>query len=147
MANGVSNIGFGTPAVVAPAMAVAASGGGSSQPVGAVPPAAPVTAVVSGGSSGPPAGETLPVASAAVAEPQLVQLQAAVDGVNKFLRDNQRQMLFQVDMKSGQTRVTIVNPATGEVIRQIPSAEVLSTASNLQQAGLPMTGLFFDERA
>jgi flagellar protein FlaG len=100
-----------------------------------------------GGNTAPPAGDALPAARAAAALPQMVQLQAAVDGVNRFLRDNQRQILFQVDTKSGQTIVTIVNPATGELIRQIPSAEVLAAASNLQQAGLPMAGLFIDERA
>lgn len=146
MANGLSNMGFGTPTVT-PALPAAAAGSVPAQPVGAVRPAAPVPAVAHGGNSNPPAGEALPVGHAAAPEPQLVQLQAAIEGVNKFLRDNQRQMLFQVDLKGGQTRVTIVNPATGEVIRQIPSAEVLSTAANLQQAGLPLAGLFIDERA
>ena len=146
MANGLSSIGFGTP-TAAPAIPAATAGSVPSQPVGAVQPVGAASAVVPGGNSGPPAGESLPAARAAAAEPQLVQLQAAVDGVNKFLRDNQRQVLFQVDLKSGQTRVTIVNPATGEVIRQIPSAEILSTAANLQQAGLPLAGLFINERA
>jgi uncharacterized FlaG/YvyC family protein len=147
MANGLSNIGFGTPNAAAPAIPVAGAGSVPGLPVGAVRPATPVPLVAHGGNSNPPAGEGLPVGHAANAEPQLVQLQAAVEGVNKFLRDNQRQMLFQVDIKGGQTRVTIVNPATGEVIRQIPSAEVMSTANNLQQAGLPLAGLFIDERA
>ena len=142
MATGVTNIGFPTPTAVAAVPAAASAGSVSPLPAGA---AAPVPSAPPGGNPAPPAGDALPAAQAAT--PQLVQLQAAVDGVNRFLRDNQRQILFQVDVKSGQTVVTIVNPATGELIRQIPSAEVLAAATNLQQAGLPMAGLFIDERA
>ncbi|HUO81179.1 MAG TPA: flagellar protein FlaG [Steroidobacteraceae bacterium] len=115
-------------------------------PVHAVDPVPPVPAVGQGGNPSPPAGEILP-AHAAAAQGGIIALQAAVDGVNRFLRDSQRQIVFQVDLKSGQEVVTIVNPATGEVIRQIPSAQVLAAASNLQQAGMPMAGLFVDERA
>jgi flagellar protein FlaG len=147
MASGVSISGFGTPTAAVPVAAAVPVGSWPGRPVGAVQPAAPVPAVAHGGNSNPPSGEPLPAAQAAAAEAQVIQLQAAVDGVNKFLRDNQRQILFQVDTNGGQTRVTIVNPATGEVIRQIPSVEILTAAANLQQAGLPMAGLFIDERA
>jgi uncharacterized FlaG/YvyC family protein len=112
----------------------------------------PVEPVVStpplgqGGNGSPPAGQPAPQA-AAVPVTDILHLQAAVDGVNRFLRDSQRQFLFQIDVKSGKQTLTIVNPATGEVIRQIPSADVLAAAANLQQAGMPMTGLFIDEHA
>jgi uncharacterized FlaG/YvyC family protein len=147
MASGVTSIGFGTPTGAAPVIPAAATGGVPAQSAAAVQPAAAVAVVGQGGNSGPPRGETLPVAHPAAPEPQLVQLQAAVDGVNRFLRDNQRQILFEVDLKGGNARVTIVNPATGEVIRQIPSADILAAAANLQQAGLPLAGLFIDARA
>jgi len=141
MATGVTNVGFQTPSAAAAVPAAVPAGSVSGVPQ------APQPVLPPGGNAAPPAGQVLPAARAAEATPQIVQLQAAVDGVNRFLRDNQRQILFQVDTKSGQTIVTIVNPATGELIRQIPSAEVLAAASNLQQAGLPMAGLFIDERA
>jgi uncharacterized FlaG/YvyC family protein len=114
--------------------------------VHAVQPVPPALPAGHGGNPSPPGGEPLPAAHAA-AQPQLMQLQAAVDGVNRFLRDSQRAMVFQIDLKSGRETVTIVNPATGEVIRQIPSAQVMAAASTLQQAGLPMAGLLVDERA
>ncbi|HUO95031.1 MAG TPA: flagellar protein FlaG [Steroidobacteraceae bacterium] len=139
MANGVNNVGSPTPNAVAAVHPAAPAG--SVAPV----PAGPLLPV--GGKPAPQAGDPLPAARAAEAAPQLIQLQAAVDGVNRFLRDTQRQILFQVNMKSGQTVVTIVNPATGEVIRQIPSADVLAAAQNLQQAGMPLAGLFIDQRA
>jgi uncharacterized FlaG/YvyC family protein len=111
-----------------------------------VTPVAPAAAVGQGGNPPPTGGETLP-AHAATAANEVIRLTAAVDGINRFLRDSQRQMVFQVDVRSGKETVTIVNPATGEVIRQIPSAQVMASARSLQQAGILMPGLFLDERA
>jgi uncharacterized FlaG/YvyC family protein len=147
MATGIANIGSSVPVVVTPTLGPGPSGSASGADVHPVHPVEPAQAVGHGGNPSPPAGDTLPAAHAAAAQPQQMELQAAVDGVNRFLRDSQRQMVFQVDLKSGRSTVTIVNPATGEVIRQIPSAQVLEAAANLQQAGMPMTGLLIDERA
>jgi flagellar protein FlaG len=147
MASGVSNIGFGVPVAVTTASGLSPSGSVPGAPVHPVAPVPPTAAVGDGGNPSPPAGEPVPPQHAAAAQPKLMQLQAAIEGVNRFLRDSQRQMVYQIDLKSGAEIVTIVNPATGEVIRQIPSTEVLSSAANLQQAGLPMAGLFIDERA
>jgi len=146
MATGVSNIGPGVPVVVQPTAGPSPSGSSVGAPVHPVPPVLPAEAVSRGGNPSPPAGEALP-AHAAAAQAGVIELQAAIEGVNRFLRESQRQMVFQVDLKSGRETVTIVNPATGEVIRQIPSAQVLATAANLQQAGMPMSGLFIDEHA
>jgi uncharacterized FlaG/YvyC family protein len=146
MATGMSNIGPGVPVVGQPAAGSSPSGSSVGAPVHPVQPVLPAAAVGHGGNSAPPAGDALP-AHAAAAQTSVIQLQAAIEGVNRFLRESQRQMVFQVDLKSGQETVTIVNPATGEVIRQIPSAQVLATAANLQEAGMPMSGLFIDEHA
>ncbi len=145
MATGVSNINFGVPVAGIPATGTTASGGVPGTPVHPVQPVLPAAAVGHGGNSSPPTGETLPV-HAAAAQNGVIALQAAVEGINRFLRDSQRQFLFQVDLKSGKETLTIVNPATGEVIRQIPSSQVLEAATNLQQAGMPMAGLFIDEK-
>jgi uncharacterized FlaG/YvyC family protein len=145
MASGVTNIGFGVPVAVTAATGPSSSGSVPGAPVHPVTPVPAVAGVGHGGNPPPPAGETLP-AHAAAAQAGVIALQAAVEGINRFLRDSQRQFVFQVDLKSGKETVTIVNPATGEVIRQIPSAQVLEAAANLQQAGMPMAGLFIDER-
>lgn len=146
MATGVSNIGFGVPVVATAAGGAPTSGSGPGAPVHPVVPVPPAAAVRHGGNPSPPAGDMLP-AHASAAQAGVIELQAAVEGINRFLRDSQRQFVFQVDLKSGKETLTIVNPATGEVIRQIPSAQVLAAAANLQQAGMPMAGLFIDERA
>ena len=83
----------------------------------------------------------------AAPEPTSTQLTAAVEGINRFLRSNQRQMVFEIDLKGEHQTLTIVNPATGEVIRQVPAVQVVQFASNLQQAGILMPGLFLNTRA
>jgi flagellar protein FlaG len=145
MGTGVTTISFGLPVAGTPTPGSSPSGSAPGTPVHPVPPAVPAATVGHGGNSPPPAGATLP-AHAAAAQSGVIALQAAVEGINRFLRDSQRQFVFQVDLKSGKETLTIVNPATGEVIRQIPSAQVLEAAVNLQQAGMPMAGLFIDER-
>lgn len=149
MSNVVTSIGVPVPASPAPVTSAAnVAGNALPLPVAGVKPVTPVPAVLSGGNGAPSGGQPLPApAPQPLAQPELIQLQAVVEGVNRFLRDSQRQMVFQFDPSTDKESVTIINPATGEVIRQIPSAQVLSTAQNLQQAGILMPGLFIDESA
>jgi hypothetical protein len=144
MASVISIIAYGTPAAAQPA--VVPSGAEPVQPVHAVQPTPPVQAVAPGGNPPPQPGRPLPGQEQGPL-PQLIQLTAAVEGINRFLRDSQRQMVFQVDIKGGHESLTIVNPATGEIIRQIPSSQVLAAAANLQQAGILLPGLFLNETA
>lgn len=146
MANVIATVGQAQPAPTPPVTGAGAHPGASPVPVTAVAPVKPVSPGNSGGNRSPSGGESLPAAPQRP-EPDVIQLSAAVAGVNRFLRDSQRQILFQYDPHSGKESVTIVNPATGEVIRQIPSSQVLSTANSLQDAGILLTGLFIDESA
>ncbi len=146
MANVIVSVGPAPPAPTVPVVGVGALPGAPPAAIAAVAPVTPVATAGSGGNRSPAGGESLPVA-AAQPQPDVIQLTAAVAGVNRFLRDSQRQMLFQYDPQSGKESVTIVNPATGEVIRQIPSAQVLSTANNLQEAGILLPGLFINDTA
>ena len=146
MANVIPSVTPATPAPTVPVTAVGAQSSAAPVTVKAVDPVAPVQTGSSGGNRQPAGGDSLP-AQAASSQPDVVQLTAAVAGVNRFLRDSQRQMLFQYDPQSGKESVTIVNPATGEVIRQIPSAQVLQTANSMQEAGILLPGLFIDESA
>lgn len=58
-------------------------------------------------------------------------IQAAAAAIEKHLRDEGRQLAFSVDDSTGQTVVTVRNPSTGDVIRQVPSEEALRIARNL----------------
>ena len=146
MASGITNVISSTSAPTASVPGPAAPGIGPADPVHAVTPVQTGHSAGQGGNNPPPAGDPLPP-HAHAPTPDSTQLAAAVEGINRFLRDSQRQMVFEIDLKSGKNTLTIVNPATGEVIRQIPAAQVLNTAANLQQAGILMPGLFLDERA
>jgi flagellar protein FlaG len=84
---------------------------------------------VAAGNLLPPGGETPPPA---VPAPDLSR---AIAVLNRFLADSQRSFRFQVDDASGRTIVRIVNPGTGEVVRQIPSEDVLAAARALRDAG------------
>ena len=147
MANVVTSIGPTPQAAPVPVHAPG-SAGASAFPVAGVTPVPPVAGSGATGSGPPQSGQTLPApATTAPAPGALIQLPAVIEGVNRFLRESQRQIVFDYDAKSGKEFVTIINPATGEVIRQIPAAQVLATAENLQQAGILMPGLFIDEKA
>jgi flagellar protein FlaG len=85
---------------------------------------------VAAGNALPPGGEVPPPAAAPAPD-----LSRAIAVLNRFLADSQRSFRFQVDDASGRTIVRIVNPETGEVVRQIPSEDVLAAARALRDAG------------
>jgi uncharacterized FlaG/YvyC family protein len=141
MANAVTNIGPATPVPTAHVPEPAPKA--QSHPA---VPAVATPALVPGGKASPTTGQRLPVADTTPpAEGDAIQLQSVVQGVNQYLRDNQRKILFQFDPQTDKESVTIVNPATGEVIRQIPASTALATAAALTQTGSLSAGLFIDE--
>lgn len=74
----------------------------------------------------PRSGEKLPERPAP--EPTPERIKQAVQQIQSYLNDSQRQLQFQVDADSGRTIVRVINPETKEVIRQIPGEEVLKLA-------------------
>ncbi|MEZ5565136.1 MAG: flagellar protein FlaG [Gammaproteobacteria bacterium] len=75
------------------------------------------------------AGKTVPVSGQklpAAPPPTHEQVRQAVEQIQSYLNDSQRQLEFQIDDGSGRTVVRVVNPDTHELIRQIPSEEVLT---------------------
>ncbi len=74
----------------------------------------------------PKSGEKLPEKATPAPTPQ--QIAQAVQQIQSYLNDSQRQLQFQVDADSGRTIVRVVNPETQEVIRQIPGEEMLKLA-------------------
>lgn len=70
-------------------------------------------------------------------------VEKAVAQIKAWLSDSSRELAFQIDEDSGRTVITVTNPATGEIIRQIPSEEALRFAASLAARG----GLGVDELA
>lgn len=74
-------------------------------------------------------------------------LASAVDDLNKFVQSTQRDLQFSIDDGSGRTVVKVVDPQTGDVIRQIPSELALSLAQALGEGDELRVGFIFSEQA
>jgi flagellar protein FlaG len=77
----------------------------------------------------PAGGESLPKTAAPPPPERVAQ---AVQQIQSYLNDSQRQLQFQIDQGSGRTIVRVVNPETGELIRQIPSEEAVKLAAAIK---------------
>lgn len=108
-------------------------------------PNAAARAIGAGGTNLPPGGNRqLPAMDARVAEQTAVDLEAAMQRMNAQMMESRRALRFQVDESSGRTIVTVLNPETGEIVRQIPSPEMMALARSLEAGG---KGAMLQERA
>lgn len=106
----------------------AASGGGAA--VAAAPSASPPP--VQGASAQPPQ----PAPSAADVESAVRELQQAAEASGANLQ-------FSVDKEINKTIVKVVDSSTGDLIRQIPSEELVTIARNLDK----VQGLLLNQKA
>lgn len=67
-----------------------------------------------------------------------------VEEGNKLLDNVQRNLQFKVDDSTKQVVMSIVDKSTGEVIKQIPSEDVLALAKRMQEAGGEPGGIVQD---
>lgn len=67
------------------------------------------------------------------AENQRQQLDQAVSQINDYVQNVQRSLQFSVDELSGRNVVTVIDKQTEEVIRQIPTEEVLTIARTIAE--------------
>ena len=61
------------------------------------------------------------------------ELNNAVKTVAGYVQNITRELNFSVDEKLGQTVVTVVDQSTGELIRQIPTEDMLELSRNLAE--------------
>lgn len=71
------------------------------------------------------------------------QVDSALKNINNFFQMSKRTMQFSVSEGSGKMVVEIKDEKTGEVIRQIPSEEVLQLEKKLDE----VQGLLFSKKA
>lgn len=82
-----------------------------------------------------PAAATEPAKELPPAE--MAELEKAVENLNQALQDIKRELRFSVDDDTGRTIVKVINADTDEVVRQIPSEQLLNAVRHMeQQAGL-----------
>lgn len=73
-------------------------------------------------------------------------LEQAIADLSGYIQNVQRNLQFDVDDDSGHTVIRVVDAETDEVIRQIPSEEVLALARHLKGVSEAEQGLFLKEK-
>lgn len=69
----------------------------------------------------------------------------AVSDISDYVQNISRDLQFQVDKQTGSTIVTVLDHETQEVIRQIPSEEIVAIARHLaENAPDPVKGLLMN---
>ena len=68
-------------------------------------------------------------------EPTVAEVKQAARQLETFMESMNRYLEFRVDQDSGRTVVTVKDKTTGDVVRQIPTEEVLRLAHNLGGKG------------
>jgi flagellar protein FlaG len=93
------------------------------------------------------AGNSLPVTGNAPpperAKPAPATIDRAIEQIRTYLSESKRQLNFERDDSSGRTIIRVLDSVSGQVIRQIPSEEVLKIAAFIDAQGLHT----FDEMA
>lgn len=72
-------------------------------------------------------------AQAATPSPTPAQVKAAMDGINKLLKQGDSGLQFTVDKETNRTVFKLVESETGEVIRQYPTEDMLAIARAIDQ--------------
>lgn len=69
--------------------------------------------------------------------------QEVASGLNELVQDLHRELQFSVDHESGDTVIKVIDRETDEVVRQIPSEEVVRLRKRLEEA----SGVIFQDSA
>ena len=117
--------------------------GVASSPVAQQQPPAPQAQ----GAAGPPAAQPATQASSAQQMPSAEQVQQAVMTVQQMVQSQASNLQFSVDQATGRTIVTVVDTSTNQVIRQIPSKEMIAIAHAIDQMQAKGQGLMMTQKA
>jgi len=77
------------------------------------------------------------------------QIESAVSQLSEFVQTNNKQLNFSVDEGSDKQVVKVIDTESGEVIRQIPTEEVLKLSERLQDLQIEVgtaVGLLFNKQ-
>jgi len=114
------------------------------------PPAQPAVSTTDKPAEKPSAQSTQPVAASKGSNSDNAdnsdspdKLKMAVQEIEKFVQSVKRNLEFSIDETSGKVIVKVIASESGEVIRQIPSAEAMKLAESLHNA----SNVLFDAKA
>lgn len=94
-----------------------------------------------GESVGGARGQTSAPGTNSAISPQ--ELQEAVDSMNDFVKSLRNTLNFSIDKDTGRTVVKVIDQATDEVIKQIPSEEMLAISKAIDK----LKGLLIEQKA
>lgn len=75
------------------------------------------------------------------------EVSQAVVELNDYIQSVNRGLEFSVDEDSGRSIIKVVDSETGDVIRQMPSEEILHIARFLKEGQPETEGMILNERA
>lgn len=87
---------------------------------------------VAGGKEPPDGGKAGPAVERD--PPRPADVTRAIQVIETYLRESARGLRLNYDEASGRTVVTVVDLATGEIVRQIPAEEILALARRAADA-------------
>ncbi|MDB5888639.1 MAG: flagellar protein [Rhodocyclales bacterium] len=87
--------------------------------------------------------QATPSEAVAATPPSREQLDQAMSEVKKALAPVARNLQFSIDDATGRSVVKVVDASTNEVIRQIPSEELLAITRSIDK----LSGLFVKQKA
>ncbi|MBL1292796.1 MAG: flagellar protein FlaG [Thiotrichales bacterium] len=68
-----------------------------------------------------------------VSEPGQQEVDQAVQNLNDYVQNIERNLEFSVDRNNGNTVISVIDSETEEVIRQIPPEKAVNAVRNLQR--------------
>jgi len=74
------------------------------------------------------------------------ELESAVRNLNDYVQNVQRNLQFNIDDDSGHTIIKVIDSETEELIRQMPSEEVLAMSRHLREME-EQQGMIFQQEA
>ena len=75
----------------------------------------------------------LPDAHAPAPAADEAQLHAALESINRHLRDSSQNLRFTMDRETGEVIVRVIDTETDQVILQIPSEEALAISRSIEK--------------
>jgi len=68
-------------------------------------------------------------------QPTKAAIAKAAEDIQNFVKEMGRNLNFSIDETTGYNVVRVINPETNELIRQLPSEELLKIARNMRDLG------------
>ena len=90
----------------------------------------------------PVAAASEPITAERQAKPEPEEVKEAVKDIQDFVNTVTTDLRFTVDKETGRTIVSVVDSKTHQVVRQIPTEDIMKIARNIDR----MQGLLFSDR-